>query len=53
MAASIDTLGALRESGYQSRPVKQEIRDKLAEHKRYIYANGQDMPEILNWKWEG
>jgi len=31
---------------------KQFLRNKLVEHKQYIYEHGIDMPEILNWKWE-
>jgi xylulose-5-phosphate/fructose-6-phosphate phosphoketolase len=31
--------------------VKQQLNDKLIEHKQYIDKNGQDLPEIRNWTW--
>jgi xylulose-5-phosphate/fructose-6-phosphate phosphoketolase len=30
---------------------KQEIHNKLIEHKAYICQHGDDLPEIKNWKW--
>jgi xylulose-5-phosphate/fructose-6-phosphate phosphoketolase len=30
----------------------QTMEDKLIEHKQYIHENGQDLPEVANWKWK-
>jgi xylulose-5-phosphate/fructose-6-phosphate phosphoketolase len=46
-----DALDRLPHLGNTSAYLKQEMEDKLIEHKQYICRNGQDMPEIRNWKW--
>ena len=30
---------------------KQFLRDKLTEHREYIRAVGDDMPEVRDWTW--
>ena len=44
----IDRVPRLRERGAH---VKQLIRDRLIEHKQYIFSYGDDMPEIKDWTW--
>ncbi len=31
--------------------IHQAMHDKLVEHRQYITAHGEDMPEIRNWRW--
>jgi xylulose-5-phosphate/fructose-6-phosphate phosphoketolase len=47
----MDTIDRLPQTGEKGVYLKQQLKDKLIEHKQYINKHGQDMPEIRNWKW--
>lgn len=46
-----DVLDRVPQLKDKSAYLKQEMQDKLIEHKYYIRKYGMDMPEIKNWKW--
>jgi xylulose-5-phosphate/fructose-6-phosphate phosphoketolase len=47
----IDAIDRLPQTDCEGENLKQVLLDKLVEHRQYINANGQDMPEIRNWRW--
>ena len=47
--AALDRLPQL---GARGNFLKQQMQDKLVEHKLYIVEHGQDLPEIRNWRWQ-
>jgi xylulose-5-phosphate/fructose-6-phosphate phosphoketolase len=47
----IDVIDRLPQIASRGAHLKQQLRDKLVEHKRYIDRFGEDMPEVKNWAW--
>jgi xylulose-5-phosphate/fructose-6-phosphate phosphoketolase len=47
----MDTIDRLPQTGGKGIALKQQLMNKLIEHKRYIDRYGEDMPEIRNWRW--
>jgi xylulose-5-phosphate/fructose-6-phosphate phosphoketolase len=45
---AIERVPGLRTAGARAR---QQFKDKLTEHRRYVREYGEDMPEIQNWSW--
>ena len=46
-----DVVDRLPHLGTRGAYLKQQMRDKLVEHKHYINKHGEDLPEIRNWMW--
>jgi xylulose-5-phosphate/fructose-6-phosphate phosphoketolase len=47
----IDAIQRLPQLGNRGAFLIQMMKDKLVEHRQYITAYGQDLPEVRNWKW--
>jgi xylulose-5-phosphate/fructose-6-phosphate phosphoketolase len=49
----MDVIARLPQIGTRGDYLRQQLQDKLIEHKQYIVRYGEDMPEIKNWVWPG
>ena len=47
----MDVIDRLPQMSSKGAYLKQQLQDKLIEHKHYIRKHGEDMPEIRNWQW--
>jgi xylulose-5-phosphate/fructose-6-phosphate phosphoketolase len=48
---ALDVIERVRRIKSVSDPAVQWLEEKLREHRRYVEAHGEDMPEVRNWKW--
>lgn len=48
----ISAIDRLPDLGSRGADTKQYLQDKLIEHTTYIELHGEDMPEIIDWKWK-
>lgn len=47
----MDVVYRLPQLGNRGASLIQKMKDKLVEHKQYIYKYGMDLPEVVNWQW--
>ena len=47
----LDAIDRLPRTGYRGANLKQQLGDKLIEHRLYINQHGQDLPEVRDWAW--
>jgi xylulose-5-phosphate/fructose-6-phosphate phosphoketolase len=48
---AMDTVRRVPHFKVAADPLVQLCESKLAEHHQYITRNGEDMPEVANWRW--
>jgi xylulose-5-phosphate/fructose-6-phosphate phosphoketolase len=49
---TMDVIERVPSTGTPGLYLKQKLENKLIEHRRYITANGMDMPEVRDWHWK-
>jgi xylulose-5-phosphate/fructose-6-phosphate phosphoketolase len=47
----IDVIDRVPELAGTSAHLRQALKNKLTDHKRYVREHGEDMPEVRDWRW--
>jgi xylulose-5-phosphate/fructose-6-phosphate phosphoketolase len=47
----MDAIDRLPQTGARGAHLRQQLSDKLFEHRQYINKHGRDLPEIRAWQW--
>jgi xylulose-5-phosphate/fructose-6-phosphate phosphoketolase len=47
----MDTIDRVPQAAEQGIWLKERVKDKLIEHRRYICQHGRDLPEVREWRW--
>ncbi|HVK77252.1 MAG TPA: phosphoketolase family protein [Kofleriaceae bacterium] len=48
---ALDVIDRLPALGARAAYFRQAIRDRLIDHKQYIEAHGEDLPDLAGWRW--
>jgi xylulose-5-phosphate/fructose-6-phosphate phosphoketolase len=48
---AMDVIDRVPATGTPGLYLKQQLQNKLIEHRRYITTHGMDMPEVREWHW--
>jgi xylulose-5-phosphate/fructose-6-phosphate phosphoketolase len=48
---AMDVIERVKSLGTEGLYLKEALENKLIEHRRYIDANGIDLPEVRDWRW--
>jgi xylulose-5-phosphate/fructose-6-phosphate phosphoketolase len=49
---AMDAIDRMPELGDEVAHYRQQLQDQLVRHKIYVRENGEDLPEVRNWKWD-
>ena len=47
----MDVIDRVPKLGAAAAPAKEAMRQALSRHRRYVAENGEDLPEIREWRW--